>query len=72
MTKAIVVAFGMASGILSRSLIVARAQKEGILYMMHTRLCKSEVNVATNSAPFNTQLQLLLLSLHLSWPSHIP
>ena len=29
--------------------IVTRAHKEGTLYMMHARLCKSEVNVVANS-----------------------
>ena len=32
------------------SLIVARAQKQGTLYMMHVRLCKSKMNVAANSS----------------------
>ena len=32
------------------NLIVARAHKEGTLYIMHARLCKSEVNVAADSA----------------------
>ena len=32
------------------NLIVARAQKEGTLYMMHARLCKLEVNVAADSS----------------------
>ena len=31
------------------NLIAARAQKEGTLYMMNARLCKSKVNVAVNS-----------------------
>ena len=31
-------------------LIMARAQKQGTLYVMHARLCKDEENVATDSS----------------------
>ena len=34
----------------NRNLTVARAQKQGTLYMMHAKLCKSEVDVAADSA----------------------
>ena len=32
------------------SLIVARAQKHGTLYVIHAKLCKGEANVATDSS----------------------
>ena len=47
MTKATVVVFENGKGKFCRgNLIVARAQKQGTLYIMHARMCKSESNVA--------------------------